>query len=198
MIKVENLVEYNVYNAMRGARNPLNSWHKSDSTADKIGENDLDLARRLYKAGPEHRKYMRQIFLSMDITAPLYWWKEFDTYKIGITANSCSTMHKISSRDLIIEDFSIEHLNSMSLIELNRTITYINNCITDYRLNKSKDTWWQIIQLLPSSYNQKRTVTMNLENALNIVNQRARHKLDEWQELCNILTAKTFLEELLK
>lgn len=198
MIKVENLVEYNVYNAMRGARNPLNSWHKSDSTADKIGENDLDLARRLYKAGPEHRKYMRQIFLSMDITAPLYWWKEFDTYKIGITANSCSTMHKISSRDLTLEDFSIEHLNSMSLIELNRTITYINNCITDYRLNKSKDTWWQIIQLLPSSYNQKRTVTMNLENALNIVNQRARHKLDEWQELCNILTAKTFLEELLK
>ena len=192
MIKIKKLEQYNLNNALRGMRNPLNSWEKSSP------ENDLNLAKRLYNAGPEHRKYMRQIFLSMDITAPLYWWKEFDTYKIGTTANSCSTMHKISSRDLTIEDFSREHLTSVSLIELNRTITYINNCITDYRLNKSKDTWWQIIQLLPSSYNQKRTVTMNLENALNIVNQRARHKLDEWQELCNILTAKTFLEELLK
>lgn len=198
MIKVEKLEQFNVDNALRGMRNPLNSWHKSDSTADKIGENDLDLARRLYKAGTEHRKYLRQIFLSMDITAPLYWWKEFDTYKIGTTSNSCSTMHKISSRPLTVEDFSIEHLTGLSLDILEQIIEHINICITDYRFNKSKDTWWQIIQLLPNSYNQKRTVTMNLENALNIVNQRSHHKLDEWIKFCDILKAQTFLSKLME
>lgn len=192
MIKIEKLEQFNVEGALRGMRNPLNSWNKSSP------ENDLNLAKRLYKAGTEHRKYLRQIFLSMDITAPLYWWKEFDTYKIGTTANSCSTMHKISSKYLTLEDFSCEHLTSLSLIELNRTITYINNCITDYRLNKCKATWWQIIQLLPSSYNQKRTITMSLENALNIVNQRSHHKLDEWIEFCNILKAQTFLNKIME
>ena len=192
MIRIKKLEQFNVDNALRGMRNPLNSWDKSSP------ENDLNLAKRLYNAGPEHRKYMRQIFLSMDITAPLYWWKEFDTYKIGTTSNSCSTMHKISSRDLTIEDFSHEHLTSVSLIELNRTITYINNCITDYRLNKFKDTWWQIIQLLPNSYNQKRTITMNLENALNIFKQRSHHKLDEWIKFCDILKAQTFLGKLME
>lgn len=200
MIKIENIDVWGFEHAVRGMRNPMNSWNKSDShyvaVGEKyddikyqIGEADLDLMKRLLKAGSEHRKYLRQIMISMDITAPLYWWKEFDTYKVGTVANSCSTMHKIHNRDLTLEDFSTDHLTDVSKKILQMTIDHINTarifCTTEKTFDKT--AWWQMIQLLPSSYNQRRTVTMNYENAVTIYNQRAGHKLDEWLEFRNML-----------
>lgn len=192
MLKIENFEEFNVHGALRGMRNPLNSWGKSSADAD------LDLAKRLYKAGSEHRKYLRQIFISMDITAPLYFWSQFDTYKVGTTANSTSKMHTLHKRDLTLDDFSTEHLNHVgSKSVLQDVIDCINLHRQVYVDTKAKENWYTMIQLLPSSFNQKRTVTMNLENAVNIINQRSHHKLDEWHVLCDFLKENTFLKNLI-
>lgn len=212
MIKVENIDTWGFEHAIRGMRNPLNSWNKSDSRhANKLdsqtiqdmregmfilGENDLDLMRRLYKAGTEHRKFLRQIFLSMDITAPLYWWKEFDTYKVGTVANSCSTMHKIAEKEFELDDFSHEHLYSDELEHLKETIRLLNGDRELYLDSKKKDDWWQLIQLLPSSYNQRRTVTMNYENVMSMINQRTGHKLDEWNTFVDILKSLPYIKEI--
>ena len=163
----------------------------------EIGKNDLDLMRRLYKAGSEHRKYLRQICVSMDITAPLYWWKEFDQYKVGTTTNSTSTMHKIHAKEFTLEDFSIEHLNE-DVVEkpFNTIIDCLNFFRGLYLQSKDKDDWWQMIQLLPSSYNQRRTVTMNYENVVNMVHQRTGHKLDEWNEFVEILKDLPYVKEI--
>lgn len=175
--------------AVRGMRNPMNSWDKSDTFVDYdlvlLGKKDKELMKRLVHAGPSHRKFLRQIFVSVDITAPLYWWKQFDTYKIGITPNSCSTMHKIQDKEFTLDDFSVEHLNDDVL---NKPFKDIISCLNFFRQlyiqDHDKDNWWQMIQLLPSSYNQKRTVTMNYENLLNIYETRRNHKLDEWKDFC--------------
>lgn len=175
--------------AVRGMRNPMNSWDKSDTFVDYdlvlLGNKDKELMKRLVHAGPSHRKFLRQIFVSVDITAPLYWWKEFDTYKVGTTANSCSTMHKIHDKEFTIDDFSVEHLDDDVL---NKPFKDIISCLNFFRQlyiqDHDKNCWWQMIQLLPSSYNQKRTVTMNYENLLNIYETRKNHKLDEWRDFC--------------
>lgn len=175
--------------AVRGMRNPMNSWDKSDTFVDYdlvlLGNKDKELMKRLVHAGPSHRKFLRQIFVSVDITAPLYWWKEFDTYKVGTTTNSCSTMHKIHDKEFTLDDFSVEHLNDDVL---NKPFKDIISCLNFFRQlyiqDHDKDNWWQMIQLLPSSYNQKRTVTMNYENLLNIYETRKNHKLDEWKDFC--------------
>ena len=227
MIKVENIEVFNFEGAIRGLRNPMNSWDKSDSfrcidrldcdgcpcegvddtcnsPVDKlkdviVGQNDLDLMRRLYKAGTEHRKYLRQIFVSMDITAPLYWWKEADTYRIGVTANSCSTMHKIHAKEFELDDFSHEHLND-DVIE--KPFKEIIDCLNFFRglyiQHKDKDDWWQMIQLLPSSYNQRRTVTMNYENVMTIIKQRSGHKLDEWNQFVETLKGLPYITEIME
>lgn len=202
MIKVENIEVWGFRHAIRGMRNPLNSWDKSDSYETHIedpdtletapfeffvGENDLALMRRLFKGGTEHRKYLRQIFVSLDITAPFYWWKEFDTYKVGTVANSCSTMHKIAAKEFVREDFSLEHLAECNLNLMDMVINNLNLYRFAYLESKNKEDWWQLIQLLPTSYNQKRTITMNYENVFTILRQRKGHKLDEWNELCEIL-----------
>ena len=202
MIKVEHIKVFNFEGAIRGLRNPMNSWGMSDSTTAVIGTKDLDLMRRLYKAGPEHRKYLRQIFVSMDITAPLYWWKEFDTYKVGTVANSCSTMHKIAAKEFELDDFSHEHLLDTGMWLLETTIDRLNRWRSVYVLGnqvyepKSKEIWWQMIQLLPSSYNQKRTVTMNYENVVTMIRQRTGHKLDEWNEFVGILGDLPYVKEI--
>jgi len=164
----------------------------------QIDKNDLGLMRRLYKAGTEHRKYLRQIFVSFDITAPLYWWKEFDTYKVGTVANSCSTMHKIHSKEFMLDDFSYEHLSGASLDHIEMLIDWLNNCRKSYVEQKHKEDWWQMIQLLPSSYNQKRTITMNYENAITIIKQRTGHKLDEWNEFVRILGLLPYIHEIME
>lgn len=174
--------------AVRGMRNPMNSWDKSDTFVDYdlvlLGKKDKELMKRLVHAGPSHRKFLRQIFVSVDITAPLYWWKEFDTYKIGTVANSCSTMHKIHDKKFTLDDFSHEHLQVPMVEILKHTIHGLNDARDAYLSSKDKLMWWQMIQLLPSSYNQKRTVTMNYENLLNIYETRRNHKLDEWKDFC--------------
>ena len=213
MLKVENVEVWGFEHAIRGMRNPLNSWAKSDSykthiedvetleTADFeffVGEKDLELMQKLCKAGPEHRKFMRQIFVSLDITAPFYWWKEMDTYKVGPVANSCSTMHKLTAKPFELSDFSCEHLSnsigSASVFEA--LINYLNALRVKYNDSKDKDEWWKIVQLLPMSYNQKRTITMNYENALTIIKQRTGHKLDEWSVLIEKLLELPYLKEI--
>lgn len=190
MIKVEHIETWGFEHAIRGMRNPLNSWDRIDSKFkidNFIGKNDLELMHKLYLGGPVHRKFMRQLFVSLDITAPLYWWKEFDTYKVGTTANSCSTMHKIHSEEITLDDFSTEKLTEESIKTLQALIDVIEANRQLFNETKNKDYWWQIIQLLPSSFNQKRTITMDYENALNMIQWRHNHKLDEWRE---------FIEEL--
>lgn len=219
MIKIENTETYGWEAAIRGMRNPLNSWAKSDSficpahggfelvdlckkcdhVYDKecdnwgnedhfiIGKNDYDLMKRLRQSGTDHRKFMRMIMVSVDITAPLYWWKEFDTYKVGTVANSCSTMHKIHAKEFTMDDFSHEHLLPHPALDVfETTIEALNTARMCYLECEDpitkKDWWWQMIQLLPSSYNQKRTVTMNYEVLANIYKSRKAHKLDEWRE----------------
>lgn len=193
MIKFEQIEVWGIKHAIRGMRNPLNSWERSDTVFDGdkmcLGENDVDLMTRLIHGGAPHRKFLRQIFVSVDITAPLYWWKEFDTYKVGTTANSCSTMHKIHAKEFELEDFSTEHLSPLSLSALRNLIDVMNLEREHYIACKDKDCWWQMIQLLPTSYNQKRTVTMTYENLLNMLEYRRGHKLDEWRMFCDwILT----------
>lgn len=207
MIKFENTEVVGWEAAIRGMRNPMNSWEKSDSLfidedgdcynlfgdtgpayLDRekypiIGSNDIDLMQRLCNAGTDHRKFMRMITVYVDITAPLYWWKEFDTYKVGTVANSCSTMHKIAAKEFTLEDFSHEHLTEEFLVSLKLTIKDLNKAREAYNwcnTNAKKNWWWQMIQLLPSSYNQKRTVTLNYEVLANIYKSRKNHKLDEW------------------
>ena len=201
MIKFENTEVVGWESAIRGMRNPMNSWEKSDSVkcyanADcpgicsdnmsgmHIGSNDLDLMTRLRNAGTDHRKFMRMITVYVDITAPLYWWKEFDTYKVGTVANSCSTMHKIAYKRFEREDFSIEHLENCDeqhwMVCMDNVISSLNVAREKYLETKDKKYWWQMIQLLPSSYNQKRTVMLNYEVLANIYKSRNNHKLDEW------------------
>lgn len=234
MIKVKNINVYGFEAAIRGMRNPMNSWEKSDSGycfrdffrdcntcvrkdnnccgGYDIGPNDLKLMQSLVKAGSDHRKFLRMISITMDITAPLYWWKEFDTYKIGTVTNSCSTMHKIAAKEFTLDDFSHEHLNkekycrdwiqsavvdedvtslhkvwATPLDILKFTIEILNAYRLDYLDTKDKNDWWQMIQLLPSSYNQKRTVMLNYESAYNMYHGRKNHKLDEWHVFCDYL-----------
>lgn len=188
MLKIEHTSVAGFEAAIRGARNPFNSWHLSDSVPGDgcceviIGEKDLSLMHRLRNAGTDHRKYMRMICVWFDMTAPLYWWKEFDTYKVGTVANSCSTMHKIHSRDLTMDDFSHEHLSANTARVLSNMITVFNDCRAEYIANGKKEDWYTMIQLLPSSYNQKRTVLLNYEVLANIYKSRKNHRLYEWAE----------------
>ena len=190
MIKFENTEVFNFEGAIRGMRNPLNSWNKSDSDfryeyeeQAYLGPNDLDLMKRLIKAGSDHRKFMRQIIVSVDITAPLYWWKEFDTYKVGTVSNSCSTMHTIHAKEFTIDDFSYDHCKVDPIVEnyINDTLWILNRAREQFLQTKDKAFWWDMIQLLPSSYNQKRTITLNYETLYNIYGSRKDHKLDEWR-----------------
>ena len=199
MLRIENAEVLGWEAAIRGLRNPMNSWDKSDSsvvlhTAVAIGDNDLDLMKRLRNAGTDHRKFMRMITVYVDITAPLYWWKEFDTYKVGTVANSCSTMHKIHAKEFTLDDFSHEHLWNLNLRNLKNTITVLNDAREAYIANPDKDAWWQMIQLLPSSYNQKRTVMLNYEVLANIYKSRKNHKLDEWHDLCHWIEGLPYSE----
>lgn len=216
MIKIEKTEVFGWEAAIRGMRNPMNSWEKSDSgvcfntvachtcRADRnhcksrmenkefvVGYDDMNLMKRLCNAGTDHRKFMRMITVYLDITAPLYWWKEFDTYKVGTVANSCSTMHKIADKEFDVNDFSHEHIEELDGDEYNmsydwllRTVDILNYYRTKYIEINDKIYWWQMIQLLPSSYNQKRTVMLNYEVLANIYKSRCNHKLDEWRELC--------------
>ena len=237
MIKIENVDVYGWEAAIRGMRNPMNSWDKSDTDFSceycedcywekdlksedgqtwcnhlkcVIGENDLDLMQRLFKGGTEHRKYLRMITVTMDITAPLYWWKEFDTYKVGTVANSCSTMHKIHAKEFTLDDFSVEHLldyrgvDAGVLVEPNDVPLHVFKalieCLNTYRIafleTKGKKYWWQMIQLLPSSYNQRRTVMLNYEVAVNMIRQRKNHKLDEWHAMVDELLKLPYMKEI--
>ena len=222
MIKLENYEVLGWEHAIRGMRNPMNSWEKSDSHSCKlsqcseceyfnsdafvnedfkhmcarpnkdphceypyvVGPNDHELMMKLSKGGPVHGKYKRMIVVYLDITAPLYWWKEFDTYKVGTVANSCSTMHKIHAKEFTLDDFSHEHLKSAYKSALGFVIGNLNIARLNYLETKDKDDWWQMIQLLPTSYNQKRTVMLNYEVLTNIYESRKNHKLDEWREFC--------------
>ena len=207
MIKIENVETFGWEAAIRGMRNPMNSWEKSDSvkcyanancpgicknnvSGICIGFNDFDLMTRLRNAGTDHRKFMRMITVYVDITAPLYWWKEFDTYKVGTVANSCSTMHKIHAKEFTLEDFSCEHIGDVSNCDpmyyaaLEGVIMALNEARHCFLDTKDKKYWWQMIQLLPSSYNQRRTVMLNYEVLINMYKSRRNHKLDEWVEFC--------------
>ena len=189
MLKLERTSVMNLENAMRGARNPMNSWAKSDSPYDDkgnyiLGENDLALARKLCRAGSDHRKFVRQILVSVDITAPLYWWKEFDTYKVATVANSTSTMHKIHAKPFELADFSVDKLSDGALAAFRTYMDYMEATRRRFVETKDKRDWYDLIQLLPSSYNQLRTVTMNYETLINIYYARRAHKLDEWHVFC--------------
>jgi len=202
MILIERVSVMNLENAIRGARNPLNSWARSDSYYDEngnyiLGENDLSLAKKLAKAGSDHRKFLRQIFVTMDITAPLYWWKEFDTYKVGTVANSCSTMHKIQAKEFVREDFSCDRLDESSLELLDSVIAFLESERQKYNENKDKQAWHNMIQLLPSSFNQMRTVSMNYEVLINIYYARKTHKLAEWHTLCDVIAGLPYAKELI-
>ena len=211
MIKIEKTDVYGWESTIRGMRNPLNSWKKSDSKfsvenqlkdgrfqlSAEIGENDLALMKKLSKAGDDHGKFLRMINVTVDITAPLYWWKEFDTYKVGTVANSCSTMHKIHAKEFTLDDFSHEHLGGDVLYLF---INYIIMCLNDYRgrfiETKDKTYWWQMVQLLPSSYNQKRTVQLNYQVLKSMYFARRNHKLDEWHTLCEWMEELPYFKEI--
>ena len=222
MIKFENTEVMGWDHAIRGMRNPKNSWEKSDSvftqhtledwphntvkTFDVLGTNDLDLMTRLRNSGTDHRKFMRMITVYVDITAPLYWWKEFDTYKVGTVANSCSTMHKIHEKEFYEEDFSFERLESgyeeykgddamhTAYCSMQNTIHALNRLRYMYKITKNKKYWYAMIQLLPSSYNQKRTVMLNYEVLANIYKSRKNHKLDEWHTFCDWIESLEYSE----
>ena len=202
MLKVERISVMNFDNAIRGARNPMNSWGKSDSYYGEngeyiLGDNDLGLAMRLAKAGSDHRKFLRQIIVSMDITAPLYWWKEFDTYKVGTVANSTSTMHKIHAKEFCREDFSCDRMSEDALAVLDSVIAFLEGQRKAFVETKDKAYWQNMIQLLPTSYNQLRTVTLNYEVLINIYHSRRYHKLDEWKLLCAAIEKLPYAKELI-
>ena len=216
MLKIENTEVLGWDAAIRGMRNPLNSWEKSDSQFVRdsdygcfgvcpcaelvdcdcchVGPNDLKLMNTLRNAGTDHRKFMRMITVYLDITAPLYWWKEFDTYKVGTVANSCSTMHKIAAKEFTLEDFSHEHLGYQSIRVLKDTIKVMNDFREEFIKDHEKVNWWQMIQLLPSSYNQKRTVMLNYEVLANMYKSRRNHKLDEWHTFCDWIESLPYSE----
>ena len=203
MIKLENTSVMNFENAIRGARNPMNSWDKLDSSFDAdgnfvFGPNDLSLGRKLCKAGSDHRKFVRQIFISVDITAPIYWWKEFDTYKVGTVANSTSTMHKIHSKPFELSDFSTDKMVDSAKDCMNEILVVLEKLRQDFISDKAsnKDAWYSIIQLLPESYNQKRTVTLNYENAISMYYSRRNHKLSEWHVFCDWILDLPYFKEL--
>ena len=202
MLKVENISVMNFENAIRGARNPMNSWARMDSYTDEkgnfiLGENDRDLGRRLARAGSDHRKFLRQIFVSLDITAPLYWWKEFDTYKVATVANSTSTMHKIHAKPFTREDFSCDRLTPDALAALDALIAFLEAERLAFVETKDRAHWHNIIQLLPSSYDQMRTVTLNYETLINIYYARRHHKLAEWHILCDAIEAMPYAADLI-
>ena len=202
MIRLERTSVMNLENAMRGARNPMNSWSRMDSYYDEngsyvLGPNDLDLAKRLRKAGSDHRKFIRQIFVSVDITAPLYWWKEYDTYKVATVANSTSTMHKIHSKPFEREDFSTDHMTEDTLAFMDMVIARLEAIRQKYLETKSKEDWYDMIQLLPSSYNQMRTCTFNYETLVNIYFARKNHKLAEWHTFCDWIRSLPYGPELI-
>jgi len=202
MILLERTSVMNIENAVRGARNPMNSWARSDSSYDDrgnyiLGPNDLDLARRLRKAGSDHRKFIRQIFVSVDITAPLYWWKEYDTYKVATVANSTSTMHKIHSKPFSMDDFSHDHMSEDALAFMRTTVDKLEEIRLRYMEHKSKDDWYDLIQLLPSSYHQLRTCTFNYETLVNMYYARKSHKLEEWHEMCRWIESLPYGKELI-
>ncbi len=202
MLKTERVEVMNFNNAIRGARNPLNSWNRSDSYFDEngkfvLGENDLSLAIRLRKAGSDHRKFLRQIFVTVDITAPIYWWKEFDTYKVGTVANSTSTMHRITSAPFDISHFSCDRMDEETLKHMQEIIEYLEVLRLRYIETKDKQLWYNIIQLLPSSYNQMRTCTMNYENLISMYNSRHNHKLDEWHIFCDFIRSLPYSKEII-
>lgn len=232
MIKIENTEVFGFESAIRGMRNPMNSWEKSDSGECKdkivkcenyvdccnmthycIGDNDLKLMQSLVKAGSDHSKFMRMINVTLDITAPLYWWKEFDTYKVGTVRNSCSTMHKIHSKEFTLDDFSHDHLINMfeealpyseniyyccnGIGALEQIIEVLNAFRTNYLATKNKEYWWQMIQLLPSSYNQRATVQLNYAVLRNMYHSRKNHKLDEWHDFCKWVESLPYAKELI-
>ena len=202
MILLERTSVMNLENAMRGARNPLNSWGRIDSFYDEngnyvLGPNDLDLAKRLRKAGSDHRKFIRQIFVSVDITAPIYWWKEYDTYKVATVANSTSTMHKIHSKPFSREDFSCDHMTPGTLAFMESVLDKLEEIRLRYLETKSKEDWYDMIQLLPSSYNQMRTCTLNYETLVNIYHARKNHKLQEWHTFCDWIASLPYGRELI-
>ena len=203
MLTTDRSAVMNFEGAIRGARNPMNSWHKMDSHYDEngnyvLGPNDLDLAKRLAHAGSDHRKFLRQIFVTVDITAPLYWWKEFDTYKVGTTANSTSTMHKIHAKEFTREDFSCDRMDEGGLALLDTVIAYLESERQKFLADKdNKQAWHNMIQTLPTSYNQMRTVTLNYENLINMYYARRNHKLAEWHVLCDWITSLPYAQELI-
>lgn len=217
MITIERIDVFGWEAAIRGLRNPMNSWEKSDSTflpvyapptdyIPEIGANDLSLMKKLVNAGSDHSKFMRMITVYCDITAPLYWWKEYDTYKVGTVANSCSTMHKIHDKEFTLDDFSTEHLECLTTgvgVEwdckdyMEQWITLLNVCRSEFIKTNNKSWWWQMIQLLPSSYNQKRTVQLNYAVLRNMYHARKNHKLDEWRTFCEWVETLPYAKELI-
>ena len=206
-MKFENTSVYNIYNAIIGARNPMNSWNKSDSVFNGfngkientvIGKNDLELMQKLIKAGSEHRKFMRQILVSVDITAPLYWWKEADTYKVGTVSNSTSTMHKLASTPITMDCFEMDDYCGFFETPWGNLIALLEQCRKEYSETKDKRYWKELIRLLPESWLQKRTITMNYENILNMYRQRKNHKLTEWSKsFCDWIKTLPYAEELI-
>ena len=198
MIRIERTEVLGWEAAICGMRNPKNSWNQSDTRLLNdifcLGAKDFDLMMRLRNAGTDHRKYLRMITVYVDITAPLYWWKEFDTYKVGTVANSCSTMHKIHAKEFTLDDFSHEHLKPLVKRNLNSTIIILNDFRHAYLESEDKEDWWQMIQLLPSSYNQKRTVMLNYEVLANMYKSRKNHKLDEWHDFCDWIESLYYSE----
>lgn len=202
MITMERTSVMNFENAIRGARNPMNSWNRMDSSYDAegnfvMGPNDLNLAQRLTRAGTDHRKFIRQIFVSVDFTAPLYWWKEYDTYKVATAANSTSTMHKIASKPFELNDFSHDHMNEKALASLQHTIQVLEEIRLSFVASKDKTEWYSLIQLLPSSYQQMRTCTLNYETLLNIYFARKNHKLVEWHTVCAWIETLPYAKDLI-
>ncbi len=202
MIQLERTAVMNLEHAMRGARNPMNSWARSDSYYNEeheyiLGPNDLDLARRLCLAGSDHRKFIRQILVSVDITAPLYWWKEYDTYKVATVANSTSTMHKIHSKPFEMADFSVDRLTEESYARMEEFVAYLETVRLRYIETKEKALWYDLIQLLPSSYHQLRTCTLNYETLTNIYYARKNHKLDEWHVVCDWIRELPYAKEMI-
>ena len=203
MIRLERTSVMNLENAMRGARNPMNSWSRMDSCYDEdgryiLGPHDLDLAKRLCRAGSDHRKFLRQVFVSVDVTAPLYWWKEYDTYKVGTVANSTSTMHKIHSKPFSREDFSTDHMTEATLEFMDQIIRRLEEIRSRFLAEgRKKEDWYDMIQLLPSSYEQMRTCSLDYETLTNIYHARKDHKLEEWHTFCRWILDLPYGRELI-